>query len=82
MTSDDPVLHKASKNVTGRPCPDDAALNIMGEHFPCQQMDQMSADSATHDGWAHSNRDAEAIWQGNVVYSQDIENYNKGGIRA
>jgi hypothetical protein len=45
-----------------RPCPQGAALNIMGEHFPCQQMDHMSADSADHSGWAHSNADAEAIW--------------------
>lgn len=41
-------------------CP--AALNIKGEHFPCQQMDQMTEGSVGHDGWAHSNRDAEAIW--------------------
>lgn len=41
-------------------CP--AALNIAGEHYPCQQMDQMAEGSTGHDGWAHSNRDAEAIW--------------------
>ena len=46
-----------------RPCPDGAALNIKGEHFPCDWMDQMSPDSADHNGWAHANRDAEAIWQ-------------------
>lgn len=71
-----------SDTATNRPCPEGAALIIMGEHFPCQQMDQMSADSTTHDGWAHSNRDAEAIWQGNVVYSSDIQNYHKEGLRA
>ena len=41
-------------------CP--AALNIKGEHFPCQQMEHMAPGSEGHDGWAHSNRDAEAIW--------------------
>lgn len=42
------------------PCP--AALSIMGEHFPCQQMEQMLPGSTDHNGWAHSNRDAEALW--------------------
>lgn len=41
-------------------CP--AALNIAGEHYPCQQMEHMEPGSKNHDGWAHSNRDAEAIW--------------------
>lgn len=41
-------------------CP--AALNIAGEHFPCQQMDHMAEGSEGHDGWAHSNREAQAIW--------------------
>lgn len=41
-------------------CP--SALNIKGEHFPCQQMEHMAPGSTSHDGWAHSNRDAEAIW--------------------
>lgn len=43
-------------------CP--AVLNIAGEHYPCQQMEQMVEGSVGHDGWAHSNRDAEAIWEG------------------
>ena len=43
-----------------KPCP--AALNIAGEHFPCQQMEHMAPGSVGHDGWPHSNRDAEAIW--------------------
>lgn len=47
--------------MTNTPCP--GALIIKGEHFPCQQMDQMVEGSENHDGWAHSNRDAEAIWQ-------------------
>ena len=33
-----------------------AALNIKGEHFACDL-------TAPHDGWAHSNKTAEAIWQ-------------------
>ena len=83
MTSDnEPVLQKRPENVTGRPCPDGGALNIMGEHFPCQQMDQMTPESTSHEGWAHSNRDAEAIWQGNVVYSSEIENYLREGIHG
>lgn len=81
MTTE-PVLHKSPENPKGRPCPNGAVLNLMGEHFPCQQMDQMHPDSTNHDGWAHSNQDAEAIWQGDVVYSSDIENYKKEGIRA
>lgn len=46
-------------------CP--AALDIKGEHFPCQQMEQMAPGSTNHDGWAHSNRDAEAIWASDRV---------------
>ena len=42
-----------------------AGLIIMGEFFPCQQMEQMVPGSTDHKGWAHSNRDAEAIWVGN-----------------
>lgn len=33
-----------------------AALNVMGEHFPCD------LDRAPHPGLAHGNRDAQAIW--------------------
>jgi len=43
-----------------RTCP--AALNIKGQHFPCDWMDQMAEGSEGHAGWAHSNREAEAIW--------------------
>lgn len=43
-----------------------AALNLAGEHFPCQTMDQMADGSENHDGWAHSNRDAEALWCSDV----------------
>lgn len=41
-------------------CP--AVLSIKGEHFPCDWMDQMVPGSVGHDGWAHANREAEAIW--------------------
>jgi hypothetical protein len=41
-------------------CP--AALNIAGEHFPCDWMEQMAEGSTNHEGWAHSNKDAQAIW--------------------
>ena len=46
--------------IENAPCP--AALNIKGDHFPCQTMQDMAPGSVNHDGWAHSNRDAEAIW--------------------
>lgn len=39
-------------------CP--AALNIKGEHFPC---DEPLDENGRH-GWAHNSRAAEAIWQG------------------
>jgi hypothetical protein len=48
------------------PCP--AALNIMGQHFPCRQMEQMVEGSTSHEGWAHSNPDAEAIWSGSDTH--------------
>ena len=44
--------------MTTATCPD--ALNIKGEHFPCQ------VDSP-HPGLAHSNRDAEAIWSNDTA---------------
>ena len=44
-------------------CPDNAMLNIKGESFPCTQMKHMHPDSKNHNGWAHSNDEAEAIWQ-------------------
>lgn len=47
-------------------CP--AALNIKGEHYPCETMSMMVEGSENHDGWAHMNREAEAIW------SDDPEN--------
>lgn len=46
-----------------RPCPDGAALVIKGEHFPCDQMRHMAPSCDSHDGWAHANSDAEAIWE-------------------
>jgi hypothetical protein len=32
-----------------------AVLNVKGEHFQCDM-------EAPHSGWAHGNKDAEAIW--------------------
>lgn len=34
----------------------DAALNIRGEHFPCELQ-------PPHTGWGHQNKKAEALWQ-------------------
>ena len=36
-----------------------AALNIAGEHYPC---DWPTDANGRHDGWAHTNKAAEAIW--------------------
>lgn len=41
-------------------CP--SGLMIKGEHYPCDAMDGMAEGSTSHDGWAHSNKKAEAIW--------------------
>jgi uncharacterized protein (UPF0179 family) len=41
-------------------CP--SALMIKGEHYPCDAMTNMVEGSRSHEGWAHSNKDAEAIW--------------------
>lgn len=38
-------------------CP--AALNVLGEHFAC---DWPTDDDGTHRGFAHSNREAQALW--------------------
>jgi hypothetical protein len=54
-----------------RPCPQNAGLNIAGEYFPCDTMDQMSVDSETHDGWAHSSKAANATWSCGVVHSDE-----------
>ena len=35
-----------------------ASLNIYGEHFPCDL-------TMPHDGWAHSNKKAQALWVDN-----------------
>jgi hypothetical protein len=35
------------------------ALNIAGEHFPC---DWPTDENGRHDGWAHANKVAQAIW--------------------
>lgn len=36
-----------------------AALNLVGEHFPC---DWPTDENGRHDGWAHANKKAQAIW--------------------
>jgi hypothetical protein len=35
------------------------ALNLAGQHFSC---DWPVDDTGTHDGWAHVNKDAQALW--------------------
>lgn len=40
-------------------CP--AALNLAGEHFAC---DWPADDHGKHPGWAHANKDAQAVWTG------------------
>lgn len=45
-----------------RPCPTKGALAIKGEVYQCDAMDGMHDSSETHQGWPHSNREAEAIW--------------------
>lgn len=39
-----------------------SALMIRGKHYPCDAMNEMREGSTSHDGWAHSNKEAEAIW--------------------
>jgi len=38
-------------------CP--AALNVSGEHFPC---DWPVGEDGEHKGWAHTNKEAQAVW--------------------
>jgi len=40
-------------------CP--AALNLAGEHFAC---DWPLGENGRHDGWAHTNKAAQAVWKG------------------
>jgi hypothetical protein len=44
-------------NDDTRTCP--AALNVLGEHFPC---DWPTDSDGQHRGFAHSNADAHALW--------------------
>ena len=37
-----------------------SALIIKGQHFPCDEKEP-------HDGWAHGNSDAEAIWSADTI---------------
>lgn len=45
-----------------RLCPNNSALILRGEHFPCDAMDMMSPESETHEGWSHSSKAAGALW--------------------
>lgn len=36
-----------------------SGLIIKGEHFPC---DWPTDESGKHDGWGHTNKQAEAVW--------------------
>jgi hypothetical protein len=36
-----------------------SSLNIKGEHFPC---DWPTDANGKHDGWAHTNKAAQAVW--------------------
>jgi len=38
-----------------------AALMLSGEHFPC---DWPVDEDGRHDGWAHANKAASALWKG------------------
>lgn len=57
---------------TYRECPQRSVLNIKGEHFACDAMRGMHESSPTHDGWPHSNRDAEAVWGGDQPWLRQM----------
>lgn len=64
------MSHKVKKKVKNpyavvkaRPCPQGSALCVKGVWYPCDMMQQMDPACATHEGWAHANREAEAVWQ-------------------
>ena len=54
-------------------CP--AALNIKGEHFPCDQMKHMAEGSTHHNGWSHSNTEAGAIWTEDNTKGEGMDGY-------
>ena len=40
-----------------------ASINLGGEHYPCTFIENNMLPGTTgHDGWAHSNAEASAIW--------------------
>ena len=43
-----------------------AVLNLRGEHYPCDMecVDAYGEPTQGHEGWAHANREAQAIWIG------------------
>jgi hypothetical protein len=47
-------------SISDRECK--AGLIIKGEYFPCDMMTHMSPESNNHEGWAHANSQAQAIW--------------------
>lgn len=65
ISGDDEEIIVIKTRRTGkmtRKCPQGAVLNIKGEHFECDTMDQMHESSDSHDGWPHGSMAAEAIW--------------------
>ncbi len=42
-------------------CP--ASLNLRGEHFGC---DWPSDFDGRHEGWAHTNKEVQAVWVGSA----------------
>lgn len=59
--SDEP---KGIEGTSGGRCT--AGLNIAGTDYRCDY-------GINHDGWAHSSRAAQAIWQGHVIWGDDDE---------
>jgi len=49
----------SSSGAANPPCA--AALNLAGEHFPC---DWPTDENGRHDGWAHASSAASAVWKG------------------
>lgn len=49
-------------------CP--AVLMLVGEAYPC---DWPTDEHGRHDGWAHSNMAAQAIWCGDEGPSHEIQ---------
>lgn len=52
------LLTEPAPATDNPPCP--GALNLRGEHFPC---DWPTDPRGRHDGWGHTNKDAQALWR-------------------